>query len=314
MSMPEVTIVDTSTRDGAVALPHFGTSEKIALANKLIQSGIQKIDCAGFIHPRIRPENADAEEVIKAVNRRSGVKLIGISPNEVACRRALNTDIDEIGTLIASTESFNQSILGTSIRETLYKTLSAIFQASAQQGKSLRVYLNSAFFCQFEGRIPTQTIVELVSKLDFMGAHEISLVDTPGMANPYQVKEMVRALLDQKFKAHIAVHFHNTCGLGLANCLAAYEAGVRTFDTAIGGLSGSPFGTPKMGIGSWNIPTEDLVYLFEQIGVDTGLNLEEIIEIAQFAQELTQTELSGNIPKARKMFRPANYPNPLNMF
>jgi len=311
--MADVTIVDSSPRDGPVALPAIHTSEKIALTNSLLQSGLSKIDCVAFTHPRIRPEYADAEKVIQALNKGPEVTVVGIAPNEIACRRALNTKVDEIGTLVAASESFNKSVLGISIRETLYKAFPAIFQACREKGKSIRVYILAAFHCQHEGRVPLENLVELASKLAFMGVNEISLVDTPGMANPKQVKETVAALLDLNLSANLAVHFHNTIGLGLVNCLAAYETGIRIFDAAIGGLSGTPFGAPTMEVGSWNIPTEDLAYLFHEIGVDTGINLEAIVDSVKFAQKLAQKELSGHVLKARKTFVPSNYPQPLKL-
>ncbi len=311
--MADVAIVDTSPRDGPVALPHIRTSEKVALANRLMQSGVAKIDCVAFTHPRIKPEYADAEEVIQALDKKPEVTIIGLAPNEIACRRALSTNVDEIGTLIAASESFNRAVLGISIRETLFKTFPAIFQACLEKRKTIRVYLLTAFCCQYEGKIPIKDIVELASKLAFMGVSEISLVDTPGMANPKQVKETIGALQDLNLEANLAVHFHNTRGLGLVNCLAAYEAGIRIFDTAIGGLTGAPFGAPKMDVGSWNVPTEDLVYLFNEIGVDTGINLDAIVDSVKFAQKLAGRKLAGHVLKARTAFEISNFPEPLKL-
>ena len=311
--MADVTIVDTSPRDGPVAIPEIRTPEKIALAKSLIQSGLTKIDCVAFTHPRIRPEYADAEEVINALDKKPGVTIIGLAPNEIACRRALNTNVDEIGTLVAASESFNRSVLGISIKETLFKILPAIFQACLEKGKTIRVYLLAAFCCQYEGRVSIKDIVELTSKLAFMGVNEISLVDTPGMANPKQVKETIAALIDLDLDANLAVHFHNTRGLGLVNCLTAYEEGIRIFDTAIGGLSGPPFGAPKMKVGSWNIPTEDLVYLFQEIGVNTGIRLDAIANAVKLAQKLARRELSGHVLNARAAFDVSNFPEPLKL-
>ena len=311
--MTDVTIVDTSPRDGPVAIPEIRTAEKVALAKRLMQSGLTKIDCVAFTHPRIRPEFADAEEVINALNKKSEVSIIGLAPNEIACRRALNTKVDEIGTLIAASESFNRAVMGISIKETLFKTLPAIFQACLEKGKTIRVYLLAAFCCQYEGRVPIKDLVELVTKLAFMGVNEISLVDSPGMANPKQVKETITALMDLDLNANLAVHFHNTRGLGLVDCLAAYEAGIRIFDAAIGGLSGPPFGAPKMEVGSWNIPTEDLVYLFQEIGVNTGISLDAIANAVKFAQKLARRELSGHLLNAREAFEVSNFPEPLKL-
>lgn len=312
-AMTDVTIVDTSPRDGPVAIPEIRTAEKVALAKSLMQSGLTKIDCVAFTHPRIRPEFADAEEVIKALDKKPEVTIIGLAPNEIACRRALNTNVDEIGTLVAASESFNRAVMGISIKETLFKTLPAIFQACLEKGKTIRVYLLAAFCCQYEGRVPIKDLVELVTKLAFMGVNEISLVDSPGMANPKQVKETIAALIDLDLDANLATHFHNTRGLGLVNCLAAYEAGIRIFDTAIGGLSGPPFGAPKMEVGSWNIPTEDLVYLLQEMGVNTGISLDAMVNAVKFAQKLARRELSGHVLNAREAFEVSNFPEPLKL-
>lgn len=311
--MTEVTIVDSSPRDGPVALPKILTSEKVSLANSLIQSGVAKIDCVAFTHPRIRPEYADAEQVVNSIQRRSEVHIIGLAPNEIACRRALTTAVDEIGTLIAASDSFNRSVLGIGIRETLYKTFPAIIQASRENGKSIRTYILTAFGCQYEGKVLIKDIVDLASKLTFMGVNEITLVDTPGMANPKLVKETLDALGGLNLKSTLAVHFHNTRGMGLINCATAFDAGIRTFDTAIGGLSGTPFGAPRMGVGSWNVPTEDLVYMFHQMGIDTGVDLEAIVDSVKLAQQLAGQDLSGHVLKAETAFKRSNYPDPLKL-
>ena len=310
-SVAEVTIVDTSPRDGPVGLPKIRTHEKVALANSLMESGVTKIDCVGFTHPRIRPEYADAEKVVNSIDKRPGVTILGMAPNEIACRRALNTSVDEIGVLVSVSETFNMSVLGISVRKTLFKTIPAIIQACIEEGKTIRAFLLSAFGCQFEGRVEINSIVELVSKLSFLGVNEISLVDTPGLANPWQVKKTIGALLDLGLETNFAVHFHNTRGMGLANCLSAYEAGIRIFDTAIGGLSGEPYGAPTMEVGYWNVPTEDLVYMFDQIGVNTGIDIDAIAESVKLAQKIAGRELAGHLLKAKKAFVPSNFPNTL---
>lgn len=311
--MADVTIVDSAPRDGFSFLPNIRTSDKVELANRLVQSGLTKIDCVAFTHPRLRPEYADAEKVIHGLEKRPGVTIIGIAPNEIACRRALSTNINEIGILVAVSESFNRAVLGNSIKETLNKTFPAIFQACLEKEKRIRVYILSAFSCLYEGKVPIKDIVELTSKLAFMGVKEISLVDTSGMANPKQVKETIDALIEMNLEIDLAVHFHNTRGLGIVNCLAAYEAGIRIFDAAIGGLSGTPFGAPKMDIGSWNVPTEDLVYLFNEMGIKTGIDLDALIDSVKFAQKLAHRELPGHVLKAKTAFKLSNYPEPLKL-
>ena len=186
--MTDVTIVDSAPRDGLGALCklHKGisTSDKVTLINLLVQSGLTKIDSVAFIHPRLRPEYSDAENTMKAVGKIPGVTFIGIAPNEIACRRALSTNVNEIAALVAATDSFNRAVLGNSIKETLNKTFPSIFQAGLESGKSIRVYILSAFSCFYEGNVPLANIVDLTRTLAFMGAKEISFVDSNGSANP----------------------------------------------------------------------------------------------------------------------------------
>ena len=134
-------------------------------------------------------------------------------------------------------------------------------------------------------------------------------VDTPGLANPWQVKKTIGALLELGLETNFAVHFHNTRGMGLTNCLSAYEAGIRIFDAAVSGLSGTPYGAPAMKTGSWNVPTEDLVYMLEQLGVNTGIDIDAILESAKLAQKVAGIELSGHLLKARQAFLSSKFPD-----
>jgi len=315
--MTDVTIVDSAPRDGLGTLckvyNEISTSDKVTLINLLVQSGLKKINSVAFIHPRLRPEYSDAENVMKAVGKIPEVSCIGIAPNEIACRRALNTNISEIAVLIAATESLNRVVLGNSIKETLNKTFPSIFQAGLERGKPMRVYVLSAFSCFYEGNVPLANIVDLTRKLAFMGAKEIVIVDTTGRANPKQVKKYFRALQALNLEVSLAAHFHNCRGLALVNCLAAYETGIRTFDTAIGGLSGTPFGAPQMEIGSWNVPTEDLANLFEEMGIKTGIDLDALMAAVEFAEKLARRKLPGHILSAKNAIRFENLPEPLKI-
>ena len=315
--MTDVTIVDSAPRDGLGALcklySGISTSDKVTLINLLVQSGLTKIDSVAFIHPRLRPEYSDAEKTMKAVGEIPGVTFIGIAPNEIACRRALSTNVNQIAALVAATDTFNKAVLGKSIKETLNKTFPSIFQAGLERGKSIRVYVLSAFSCFYEGNVSLSNIVDLTRKLAFMGAKEISLVDSAGSANPKQVKEYFSALQALNLEVSLAAHFHNCRGLALVNCLAAYETGIRTFDTAIGGLSGTPFGAPQMEIGSWNVPTEDLASLFEEMGIKTGIDLDALLAAVEFAEKLARRKLPGHILSAKNALRFGSLPESLKI-
>ena len=310
----EVTIVDCGPRDGLpVVSRQVSAADKIRLINGLAKSGITKIDCVAFTHPRLIPENSDAEDVMEKLEKTPDVTYIGLVPSEIGCRRAVLTDIDEIVTLVAGSEEFNRVALGLGIKETLNKVLPTIFEAASKGEKSIRTYVLAAFGCPYSGKVMTDEVIEMVSRLCFMGAKEISLLDSTGMADPKQVKEILGELLGLNLNVNLAVHFHDTRGTGLVNCMAAYEAGVRIFDTAIGGLSGTPFGAPDLDMGYWNIPTEDMVHLFEQMGVNTGVDLELLLESVKLAEDLAGRSLPGHILKAGPKSELAKIPKPLKL-
>jgi hydroxymethylglutaryl-CoA lyase len=309
----KVTIVECGPRDGLASLPGPAVSDKVALINSLVEAGLSKIDCVSFTHPRLLPANKDAEEVIRRVAKRAGVTYVGLVPSEIGCRRAMLTAIDEVLVLVAASEAFSRTALGLSVKEVLNKTLPTISETVAPNGKTIRGYILAAFGCPYSGPVAFEEVANLVSRLAFIGAKEVALVDSTGMAVPPQVKEIVARLLHLNLNVDLAVHFHNTRGTGLANCVAAYDAGIRIFDTSVGGLSGTPYGAPKLDLGYWNVPTEDLVHLFEQMGVATGVALELLLESVVLAEKLAGRALPGHILRAGISSRLAKLPEPLKL-
>jgi len=298
-SRQDVTLVDCGPRDGLGAISReVATVDKIRLINCLVEAGITKIDCIAFTHPRLIPQNSDAEKVMDGLKKRQEVTYIGLAPSEVACRRAVLTQVDEVLTLVAASEAFNHSALGLSTKILLNKTLPAIFETAHDGGKTISAYILTAFGCPYSGSVDLEKVLEIASRLAFMGANEITLVDSTGMANPIQVKKVVAAVTELGLGADIAVHFHDTRGTGLVNCVAAYEEGIRIFDTAIAGFSGTPFGAHKLDMGFWNVPTEDLAHLFEQMGVSTGVDLERLLECGALAERLAGIRLSSHLLRA----------------
>lgn len=309
-----ITIVDCGPRDGLAQVKgQVPTADKIRLINSLTDSGITKVDCVAFTHPRLIPKNSDAEEVMATLKKKPGVSYIGLVPSEIGCRRAIATDIDEILALVAASDAFNRAALGQGTKETLNKTLKTIFEAASKGGKRIRAFVLAAFGCPYSGKVAFDQVIELVSRLSFMGAKEISLLDSTGMAHPKQITEIFGELMGLNLNVNLAVHFHDTRGTGLVNCVAAYEAGVRIFDTAIGGMSGTPFGAPELDMGAWNIPTEDLVHLFEQMGIHTGVDLECLLESVKLAEDLAGRPLPGHILRAGLKTKSARMLEPLKL-
>jgi hydroxymethylglutaryl-CoA lyase len=309
-----VTIVDCGPRDGLSALARsVPTGEKARLINGLIAAGVKKIDCVAFTHPRIMPESADAERVVELIEKKPDVGLIGVAPSEVACRRAVLTGVDEILAMVAASEAFNKAALGLSLRQLMNKSLPAIFETARQGGKTIRAYILTAFGCPYSGAVDPESVLELASRLTWMGVGEISLVDSTGMANPKQVKRFIESILALGLESTLAVHFHDTRGTAIANCVAAYDAGARVFDTAIAGLSGTPFGAPDQELGVWNVPTEDLVNLFEEMGVNTSVDMDRLLECVDLAEGIAGRPLSGHIRRSGPNTGLSDIPEPLSL-
>lgn len=294
----EVTIVETSPRDGLSHVKKITTSDKIHFINKLSETGIEKIDSVSFTHPALYPKYADAEEVTKGIKKMHDVIYSGMAPNEIGCRRAVITKIDEISFLINVSDDYNRNNSLKTLRETLNK-IPIICEMAVSNGKAVRAYILCAFGCPYAGKIPAEDVIQLVIKLSHLGANEISLLDSTGMANPRQVKSLLKTIIDLKLPSQIAVHFHNTRNAAMVNCIAAYEVGVRIFDTAIGGLSWPLYGPIEADFGYWNVPTEDLAYLFEEMGVRTGINMDRLLKCVELAEKLSGRPLHGHLLNAR---------------
>ncbi|MEE9913800.1 MAG: hydroxymethylglutaryl-CoA lyase [Deltaproteobacteria bacterium] len=296
----QVTIVEVSPRDGLPEVcDSLSTQDKINYINMLSDTGLRKIECASFTHPRLMPEGYDAEKLIEGITKKKNVTYVGLVPNEIGCRRAVVTQIDEILIVLAASDTFNQLNIGRTLKESLNKMLPAILNAAVANSRSIRVYIMMAFGCPYAGRISALDLTQLLLKLNYMGASEIVLVDSTGMANPKSVRSTIRALLDLQLDLNLAVHFHNTRGTAIANCVAAYEAGVRIFDTSLCGMSATPYGVSELDIGYWNVPTEDLVHLFEEMGIRTGIDLDKLLDCARMAEKMAGIPLPGHLLRAR---------------
>jgi hydroxymethylglutaryl-CoA lyase len=294
-----VTIVEVSPRDGfSPLLGGRATPKKTAFIHRLAETGLKKIECVAFVHPRIVPENADAEKVMEKIKKKPGVSYIGLVQTEVGCRRALATAVDEILIQVATSDTFLKAFSGRTLKEAINNTLPVFFEAIKESGRTIRIYIATAFGCLYEGKIPINHVVQLVLKLAHMGADEIILVDSAGLATPKAVKELMTLLTGFSLKARLGVHFHNTRGMGLADCLAAYEAGIRLFDASLGGMSRTPYATKELPLGYWNVPTEELVYMFEEMGIKTHINLERLLECVKFAEKQVRMELPGHLLRA----------------
>ena len=296
-------IQEVATRDGFQIESRFiPTDDKVALIDGLSRTGVSKIEVTSFSSPKAIPTLADAEEVLRKIDRVPGVEYSALVPNVRGCTRALEAQIDEINIVISASETHNRA----NIRMTCEQSFAGIREITAiAHGRvHVNVSISTAFGCPFEGEIGTNRVLSFVSRLSEMGIRRISLCDTTGVANPAQVHALFRKALQGWPEITFTAHFHDTRAMGLANALAALEAGVDRFDAALGGLGGCPFAPGASG----NVCTEDLTHMFIAMGCNTGVDLEALIGLSQRLPGLVGHDIPGQIVKAG----PANrrYPIP----
>jgi hydroxymethylglutaryl-CoA lyase len=291
-----VSLFEVGPRDGLQNEKEIiPTSHKIELIERLVSSGLQKIEATSFVNPKWIPQLADAVDVFTQIKRKDDVVYSALVPNLRGLERALEVGMKEIAVFMSSSESHNKSNINKSIDET-FPILREVAQAARAEGIKVRGYVSTAFGCPFEGDVPLSSVVCVTEQLLDMGAYEVSIGDTIGVGNPKQVKENFRPLIDLFGSSRLAGHFHDTRGTGLANVYAALEAGIRTFDSSIGGLGGCPYAPGASG----NISTEDIVYMLHAMGMETGVDLDELVQTGVFMESVLGRTLPSRVLQALK--------------
>jgi isopropylmalate/homocitrate/citramalate synthase len=261
------------------------------LVDRLAAAGLTRIEAASFVNPERVPQMAGAEEVVAALDRRDGVVYAGLALNERGYDRLRETGLDEVSFAVAATESFSQRNAGASVEESLAAAEEIVRRAREDQIRA-SLTISVAFGCPFEGPVPPDRVVEIAERLAGTEAEEIVLADTIGVATPTQVRRLVERI--GELGKPVGGHFHNTRNTGFANAYAALEAGVSMLDASVGGLGGCPFAPKATG----NIATEDLVYLLEGEGVETGVDLDALIAVSEWLEELLGRQLEGYVYRA----------------
>lgn len=278
----EVLIVDVGPRDGLQNESQLVPTEaKVALINALARAGIRRIEATSFVSPRAVPQLADATEVMAGIERMPGVEYAALIPNVRGLERAIAARVDVVNAVIAVTESFNRRNVNRSVAESLRETVAIARQAS-DAGITVSVVLAVSFYCPFEGLVPQDRVLELVGRLVELGITEITLADTVGAAHPAQVATLIAAIRARWPQVQLGLHLHDTRGLGLANALAALQAGVLRLEASVGGIGGCPFAPKSTG----NACTEDLVFMLEAMGVHTGVSLNALMDAARYVAEI----------------------------
>jgi hydroxymethylglutaryl-CoA lyase len=277
MDLPSsVTIVEVGPRDGIqYGVGHIPTAQKIELIDRLSRTGLRVLEVTSFVSPRWVPQFADAEEVLAGIALRPDVRFSALVPNERGLERAIGRGITDVAIFASASEEFSRRNLNRSVAESIEMFRPVVSRAVAE-GLRVRGYVSMVCGCPFQGDVPIEAVVRLAAELMELGCDEISLGDTVGVGTAGQVQAVVAAVSRRVPIERLAVHLHDTYGQGLANTLAALEAGVTIADTSVGGLGGCPYAPGARG----NLATEDLVYALRGSGVEVGVDLEALVDVS----------------------------------
>jgi hydroxymethylglutaryl-CoA lyase len=286
-------INDVAMRDGLQIEPAFvPTEDKVALVNALSRTGLAKIEVTSFTSPKAIPALRDAEAVMKQIDRVPGVTYVALVPNVRGAERALECAVDEINLVMSVSETHNLA----NLRMTRQQSRDVLRAIIRQVGKSaaVNISLSTAFGCPMEGAVPIDEVLKLGDWFSELGATGITFCDTTGMAHPVQVAALCQGLSQRWQGAELTLHFHNTRAMGLPNVLAGLASGIDRYDASLGGLGGCPYAPGATG----NVCTEDLVHMLQEIGCETGVDLDALLACAARLPAMVQHEVPGQVLKA----------------
>ena len=295
-----VEIREVGPRDGLQNEEPVAVAERVRLIDSLSGTGLRRIEAAAFVSPEAIPPMAGAAEVMAAIDRRPGVVYSALVPNAKGAERAVEAKVDELELVVSASETHNRKNVRRSVAESLIGAHDVVALAH-EAGIEAEAIVSTSFGCPYEGDVAPERVAQLAGHLIDAGADRLSFGDTTGMATPRRVHDLLDALDRAGIGAdRVGLHFHNTRGTALANVVAALERGVTRFDASIGGLGGCPYAPGASG----NAVTEDLVHMCTDMGIDTGVDLDALLECAQLAQEIVGRELPSALlhagPRTRK--------------
>ncbi len=288
-----VEILDVSARDGLQNESIiFSTEDKLDLINQALAAGAKRLEVASFAHPKYVPQMADAEAVIEQLPE-SDATYIGLVMNQRGVDRALKTKIDELGFVVVASDTFAQKNQNQTRQGSVDMANELMLHAKAE-GRSVNTTIAAAFGCPFEGEVEISTVIDMAKQLAKANPREIAVADTIGVGNPWHVGELFSALRAELPDMPLRAHFHNTRNTGLANVYAALQAGVQTIDVSIGGIGGCPFAPAATG----NVPAEDVIYMLQRHGIETGIQLDKLIKTSSWLSEKLGKDLPGMVSRA----------------
>ena len=290
-----VRIVEVGARDGlqneAAMVP---TGTKVELIDRLSAAGLRTIEAGSFVSPKWVPQMADSAEVLKRITRRQGVAYPVLVPNMKGWDAAVAAGADEVAVFASASEAFSQRNINCSIAESL-KRFEPVIEASLRQSIRVRGYVSCVLGCPYQGSVPHHAVTDVATRLASMGCYEVSLGDTIGIGTPRAAVAVLEAVLRVLPVDKVALHFHDTYGQALANIYACLERGVSVLDASVGGLGGCPYAAGASG----NVATEDLVHMLHGMGIETGIDLDRLIETAHFISKALGRSPSSHLAKVR---------------
>ena len=294
MSNRNITIVEVGPRDGLQSEPEIlPTESKVTFIEKAIDAGIRRLEVASFVHPKLVPQMADAEALLEKLPQHDDVSYIGLIMNERGLDRALTTKVHEIGMVVVASDTYNRKNQGCSTNDSV-TAWHKIGAKAKSAGLRANVMISSAFGCPYEGEVKVDRVVELAKQVVDAGPAELGIADSIGVAVPDQVSELLGRVEEVIGDIPLRCHFHNTRNTGLANAQAAVVTGVTYHDASIGGIGGCPFAPAATG----NIPTDDLLYMLDRSGVETGVSLQKIIDVSRWLEQELGRGVPALLPKA----------------
>lgn len=272
----QVRIVEVGARDGLQnEAQNVPVATKVALIERLADCGLQTIEAGAFVSPRWVPQMADSAEVLQRITPRAGVRYPVLTPNGQGLQAALAAGAREVAVFGAASEAFSQKNINCSIAESLNR-FRPLVATARQAGVAVRGYVSCALGCPYQGEVAPAAVAEVAHALFEMGCYEISLGDTIGVGTPLRTQAVIEAVARAVPREHIAGHFHNTYGMAIANIYAALEVGIAVFDSSVAGLGGCPYASGASG----NVATEDVVWLMQGLGIETGVDLDRLVDTA----------------------------------
>lgn len=298
-----VEIVEVGPRDGLQNLEQYvETERKLHLINLLAESGLKEIQVGGFVHPKAIPQFRDIKEVVRGLGPVRQVKFTALVPNLRGAEDAIESDIRKIIFVFSVSRSHNLSNVRRTPEESLEELKNIRELLISHPDVEIGVDLATTFGCPFEIEVKKEEIMRCIKRVYELGIKQMTLCDTVGYGNPRQVEDIVSTCMKSYPGVTFRVHFHNTRGLGLANALAAYQTGIRSFDSSIGGLGGCPFAPGATG----NVATEDQVFMFNEMGIETGVEIPRLFKASRYLEEIlrdapvTSSVFTAGLPGERR--------------